>query len=262
MRETVKYMRKPITTGILAAAVLLASCSTPAKLGYLRDLDYNVPAEAVPAPELRLKVDDRLSIQVFSEELELATPFNATGIAVEGETASLLSSTYGVDARGDIDFPILGELHVEGKTLKEVQNEIAAEIIRRGYIKEPVVKADLVNFNVYVLGELGQTEIPVEGNTINLLQVLSSLSNETENAKIPDVMVIRTENGERTAYSVDLQSRDLFYSPVFYLQQNDVVYVKPRGARLSSEGNVFLQVLTPIISAVSSVAYMLLWTSR
>ena len=255
-------MRRPLWLKLLAVALLLASCSTPAKLGYLRDLDYNIPETARPAPELRLKVDDRISIQVFSEELELAAPFNATGLAVEGETASLLTATYGVDARGDIDFPVLGELHVEGKTLKEVQNEIAAEIIRRGYIKEPVVKAELVNFRIYVLGQLGQSEITVEGNSINLLQVMSQLSNQTENAKIPDVMVIRTENGERMAYTVNLQSKDLFNSPVFYLQQNDVIYVKIRGAQLSSEGSLFLQVVTPVLSAISSVAYMLLWTSR
>ena len=255
-------MKRPLRFAIGTAVVLLAACSTPNKLGYLRDLDYNVPESARPAPELRLKVDDRISVQVFSEELELAAPFNAIGLAVEGETASLLTSSYGVDARGDIDFPVLGELHVEGKTLKEVQNEIAAEIIRRGYIKEPVVKAEIVNFNVYVLGELGQMEIPVEGNSINLLQVLSSLSNQTESAKIPDVMVIRTVNGERMAHTVNLQSKSLFDSPVFYLQQNDVVYVKPRGARLSNEGSVFLQILTPIISSASAIAYMLLWTSR
>lgn len=247
----------------LAAVVLLAACSTPAKLGYLRDLDYNVPETVRPAPELRLKVDDRISIQVFSEELELAAPFNVAGLAVEGEAAALLSSTYGVDARGDIDFPILGEIHVEGKTLKEVQNEISAEIVRRGYIKEPVVKADLVNFNVYVLGEFGPTPIHVDGNSINLLQVLAQImSNRTADAKIPDVMVIRTVEGERMAYSVNLQSKSLFDSPVFYLEQNDVVYIKPRGARLSSEGSAFLQVLSPVISSVSALAYMLLWTSR
>ena len=106
---------------ILAAGLLLVSCSTPEKLGYLRDLEYDVPYEAIPAPELRLKVDDRISIQVFSEEMELAAPFNPGSVIGDNGTGSLLSATYGVDARGDIDFPVLGTMHVEGKTLDQLQ---------------------------------------------------------------------------------------------------------------------------------------------
>lgn len=255
-------MKTKISIWILAAGVLLASCSTPAKTGLLRDLDYNIPEEAIPAPELRLKMDDRISIQVFSEQLELAAPFNTAGVQIEGDASTLLSATYGVDARGDIEFPILGTLHVEGKTLNEVQKMIADEIARRGYIKDPVVKAELENFTITVLGELGQMVIPVEGNSMNLLQVMAQLSNDLETAKLPDVMVIRTVDGKREAYRVDFQSKDIYNSPVFYLQQNDIVYVKPRGLKLSNGGDLFLKILSPTISAVSAIAYMLLWSSR
>ncbi|MBP5337509.1 MAG: polysaccharide biosynthesis/export family protein [Bacteroidales bacterium] len=255
-------MKTKISIWILAAGVLLASCSTPAKTGLLRDLDYNIPEEAIPAPELRLKMDDRISIQVFSEQLELAAPFNTAGVQIEGDASSLLSATYGVDARGDIEFPILGTLHVEGKTLNEVQKMIADEIAQRGYIKDPVVKAELENFTVTVLGELGQMVIPVEGNSMNLLQVMAQLSNDLETAKLPDVMVIRTVDGKREAYRVDFQSKDIYNSPVFYLQQNDIVYVKPRGLKLSNGGDLFLKILSPTISAVSAIAYMLLWSAR
>ena len=243
--------------------VLLAACSSPAKISYLRDLEYNVPFDARPAPELRLKVDDRISIQVFSEQMELAAPFNAAGVQIEGDSGSMLSSTYGVDARGNIDFPILGEIPVEGKTLDEVQTEIADEIDRRGYIKTPVVKAELENFTVTVIGEMGAQIIPVEGNTITILQVLAQInSTDTETAKIPDVMVVRTEKGQREAYTINLQTKELDNSPVFYLQQNDLVYVKPRGVKLSSGGDVFLKYFTPAMSAVTTLLYVLLLTNR
>lgn len=258
------YMNKLTKLMLLpAVGVLLAACSTPKKLSYLRDLEYNVPFDARPAPELRLKVDDRISIQVFSEQMELAAPFNAAGVQMEGDTGSVLSSTYGVDARGNIDFPILGELHVEGKTLNEVQKEISAEITHRGYIKEPVVKAELENFTVTVIGEMGAQIIPVEGNSITILQVLAQInSTETEGAKLPDVAVVRTENGKRQAYSINLQSKALYDSPVFYLQQNDLVYVKPRGTRLSNGGDVFLKFFTPAISSLSSILYIIALTNR
>ena len=248
---------------LLLAAVLLLplSCSTPAKIGYLRDMEYNVPYAAQSAPELRLKVDDRISVQVFSEEMALAAPFNAGGLAA-GSDSTGLASTYGVDARGNIEFPVLGQLHVEGMTLAEVNKLIAAEIISRGYIKEPVVKTELENFTITVLGDPSPQVLPVEGNSINLLEVVAQAGGTTEYTKIADIMVIRTEDGQRTAYTVNLQQKDLYDSPVFWLQQNDVVYLKPRGLKLSGGGDVFLKIFSPAIAAISSIAYMLLWTAR
>lgn len=258
------YMNKLIKLMLLPAfGVLLVACSSPRKLSYLRDLEYNVPFDARPAPELRLKVDDRISIQVFCDQPELAAPFNAAGVQIESEGGTLLSTTYGVDARGNIDFPILGELHVEGKTLNEVQKEISAEITRRGYIKEPVVKAELENFTITVIGEMGASILPVEGSSITILQVLAQIeSKDTESAKIPDVAVVRTEDGKRQAYSINLQSKSLYDSPVFYLQQNDLVYVKPRGLKLSSGGDVFLKFFTPAISSLSSILYIIALMNR
>lgn len=243
---------------LLTAIVLSTACSTPSKLGLLRDLEYNVPMKATPAPELKLKVGDRVSIQVFSVDEELAAPFNSS----TGGAGSALSSTYGVDARGEIDFPVLGKVHVEGKTMNEVQDEIAAEIVARGYIKEPVVKMDLENFTITVLGETGKNVLPIEGTSVNILEVISRSGGTTEYSKIPEVVVVRTENGERTAYAIDLQSKELYDSPVFWLQQDDLVYVQPRGVRLSSGGDLFLKIMSPSVAAISAVAYMLLWSSR
>ena len=256
MNKRIKLMLLP------AVGVLLAACSTPGKITYLRDLDYNVPEVARPAPELRLKVDDRISIQVFCEQTELAAPFNSAGVQIESEGGSLLSTTYGVDARGNIDFPILGELHVEGKTLNEVQKDISTEITRRGYIKDPVVKAELENFTVTVIGQLGQKIIPVEGSSLNLIQLLAQLEGELLSAKIPDVMVIRTENGMRQAYQVSFQTKELYNSPVYYLQQNDVIYVKPRGVRLSNGGDLFLKYFSPLVSAISSSILIILYLRK
>ena len=248
----------------MAVILLLPlSCSSPAKIGYLRDMEYYVPMQAQPAPELKLKVDDRISIQVFSEEPELAAPFNASvSGSKESAAGSLLSSTYGVDPFGNIDFPVLGTIHVEGKTINQVKKEMAAEIIRRGYIKEPVIKIELENFTVTIVGETATSVMPVDGGSINILQVIAASGGTEEKAKIPDIMVVRTENGQRMAYTINLQSKDLFDSPVFWLQQNDLVYVKPRGLRLSTGGDLFLKIFSPAIAAVSSVAYMLLWTAR
>lgn len=249
---------------LLAMVVLPAACATPARTNYLRDFGYDEVLEAKPAPELKLKVGDEVSIQVFSVDPDLSAPFNAgAGLAAGGSVEASLSSDYLVDARGNIDFPVLGELHVEGKTLAEVKKQIAGEITRRGYIQEPVVKVDLQNFTITVLGNTSQSVMDVEGNSINILQLVAKAGGIAgETADIRDVMVIRTENGKRKAYSVNLQKKELFDSPVFYLQQNDVVYIKPRGARLTSDGDLFLKWFSPIVSSLSTISYLLLWLSR
>jgi len=244
--------------------VLPVSCTTPARIGYLRDLEYNTEYAARPAPELKLKVDDQIAIQVYSVDPELSAPFNTgAGLTTGSGIEASMSSSYTVDGEGNIDFPVLGNIYVEGKTLAEVRKIIADEIARRGYIREPVVKASLENFTITILGQTGQSVMPVKGNSINILQVIAEAGGiAAETAKINDIMVVRTENGERKAYTLNLQTKNLYESPVFYLQQNDLVYVKPRGLRMSNAGDLFLKIFSPAISAVSAIAYMLLWSSR
>lgn len=249
----------------MALVALTASCTTPAKIAYLRDLQYDTPYLAKPAPELRIQADDKISIQVFSANAELAAPFNVGGSIVDetGQaSASNTTSTYTVDKRGEIVFPVLGTMRVQGKTLNEVKEWVSSEIIRLGYIREPIVNVEMENFSITVLGETGQSVMPVQGNSINILQVIARSGGTTEFSKIPDVMVIRTEEGVRMAYSINLQSKDLFDSPVFYLRQNDIVYVKPRGFRTSNSLNAVMSALSPLMTAATAISTILILAKR
>lgn len=238
---------------LLAALVLPVSCSTPGYYAYLRDLEYEAPELAKPAPELRLQVEDRVRIQVLSTDPLLAAPFNMSSGMIDGEGQRTTSSSYTVDKLGNIDFPVLGTLHVEGKTLKELKDEIAGEIVSLGYIREPLVRVELENFSITVIGQMGQSILPVEGSSINILQVLARTNGANEYTNLQDVMVIRTEEGERIAHSINLQSKSLFDSPVYYLQQNDVVYVKPRGLRRSTTLSAIMSAFTPILTLGSTL---------
>lgn len=256
---------KGIISWLFAAAfvVLTVSCTTPAKIAYLRDMQYDTPYLAKQAPELRLQVDDKISIQVYSTDPELAAPFNV-GNGLVGESGQAFSSAtnYTVDKHGDIQFPVLGTMHVQGKTLNEIKEWVSSEIIRLGYIREPIVNVEMENFSITVLGETGQNVLPVQGSSINILQVLARSGGTTQYSKIPDVMVIRTEEGVRMAYSINLQSKDLFDSPVFYLRQNDIVYVKPRGFRTSSSISAVMSALSPIMTAATAISTILILAKR
>ena len=236
--------------------LMLAGCTTPRTLGYLLDMEYNHDYPAKPAPELRAQVEDRLSIQVLSENAQLSAPFNSllTLTDIANQTAQQPVLTYVVDREGNIDFPVLGKLHVEGRTLKEIESLIAGEIIARGYIKEPVVNASLDNFQVTVIGGSRSGILDIKDRSFNILQALARANTGVnEQVNIKEVTVIRTENGVRTAYSVNLQKKALFESPVFYLQQNDIIYYKPKVFRMSQPAGAFIGFIGTITGFASFI---------
>jgi polysaccharide export outer membrane protein len=246
----------------LALLMVLASCTTPRTLGYLLDMEYNHDYPARPAPELKMQKEDRLSIQVLSENAELSAPFNTmlTLTDLANQTMQQPVLTYVVDREGNIDFPVLGKLHVEGLTLDEIEKMIADEIMARGYIKQPVVNAELDNFSVTIIGGARSTTLDIQGHSLNILQALARANTQTdEQVNIKEVTVIRTENGIRTAYAINLQKNELFESPVFYLQQNDIIYYKPKIYRMSQIATNFLGFFTSITSFASLIlAYLAL----
>ena len=249
---------------VIALLLMLASCTTPRTLGYLLDMEYNKDYPAMPAPELKMQKEDRLSIQVLSEKAELSAPFNTmlTLTDLANQTAKQPVLTYVVDREGNIDFPVLGKLHVEGLTLKEIEQMISDEIVSRGYIKQPVINAELDNFQIAVIGGSGGGILQIQGHSFNLLQAIARINGATTNEQIniKEVTVIRTENGIRTAYCVNMQKKDLFDSPVFYLQQNDVIYYKPKIYRLSQPANAFIGFFGTITGFASLILSYLAFT--
>lgn len=248
-------MKSPIKLSLLALVLSVSACVTPSQITYIKDMEYGKEYPAKPAPELRVQQMDRLSIHVYSSDPALATPFNVGAIIQDG-VGTTREASYVVDAEGNIDFPVLGTIPVEGMTLREVQTNITNRIINSGYIREPVVSVNLQNFTVTLIKYGNTDRITVSGRSINLLQLVAPVQGE----KIKEVEVIRTENGVRKAYTVDFQTIEMFDSPVFYLQQNDIVYVKPARWMRSQTGNAIRQSITMIMSFVNVASNILVWT--
>ena len=250
---------------ILAVAALLslASCGSYKKLTYLQDMEVLTTYDVKEQPHVLIGVNDKLRIVVTCQEPTLAAPFNlSTGVfsvnPETGESVTKLSSEaesgYVVDNNGDIDFPVIGLVKAEGLTLEGLREDLIDKIIETKYIKDPIVLVEFMNFQFTVLGEANPGNYNVPNGHINLLEALALAGDLKPSAKRDDVWVIRTENGQRMVYSVDMRSKDLFESPAFNIQQNDIIYVKPLKSVKDADATKRSSVITTVISALSTVS--------
>lgn len=225
---------------IVAASVLvLGSCSTPRQISYFQDLRPGESELALAAPtEIRIQPKDKLSILVNSQDSRLSNLFNLPIVSqqIGQENSSNTSrgiSGYTVDSKGDIDFPVLGALHVQGMTREEMAAYIKKELQSHDLVKDPVVTVEFMNFSINVMGEVNNPgRYNIDKDNLTLLDALSRAGDLTIYGKREKVLVLRNENGTQRVYGVNLCSADhLYSSPVYYLQQNDVVYVEPNDTK-------------------------------
>lgn len=214
-------------------------------------------------------LDDRLTITVSSRSPELAIPFNSNGGVYAVNNNGLIDETstqtrktsYRVDKDGDINFPILGKLHVVGLTANGVQDLVRSKIIEGKYIKDPLVTMEFDNFKYTVLGEVGHTgTFTVSNGRITLLEAIANAGDLTANANNRRVLVYREENGIRKMYVHDIRNNDIFYSPCYNLQQNDLVYVEPRKHK-SSGNNPAMGIVSLVVSIISAIA-TIMWATK
>jgi hypothetical protein len=215
--------------------VLLAACSAPKEVLYLQDISL-IKEEAIDKSyEVIIHKDDLLAIIVNNKDPELALPFNMPLVSYQigGQNVSQQRLVgYLVNQDGNIDFPILGEIHVEGLTRMQATELIKKRLIEEELIKDPIVTVQFLNFKVSVIGEVGRPgTFDISGDRITLLEALSMAGDLTIYGRRDRVAVIREKDGKRSILYHDLRSSDIFQSPCYYLQQNDIVYVEPNNAK-------------------------------
>lgn len=223
---------------VIVFLFVLASCKTYEKINYMQDVGVDTPVEVSVNQGIRIQPQDMLSIVVSSKTPELAMIFNLPVVSYQAgsEVVSGAGSQrllgYVVDNNGEIDFPVLGKIKVAGLTRWEVQEYIKKTIIDAGLMKDLVVTVEFMNFKISIMGEVNSPgTYTINGDKVTLLEALSMARDLTIYGKRDGVYVVREENGVRTTYNVDLRSVSLFDSPVYYLRQNDVVYVEPNKVR-------------------------------
>lgn len=228
-------------SGLLAALLIfiVTGCSTPKEIAYFQDLKPGeTEMDITDATEITIRPKDELSILVNSQDSRLTNLFNlpiiSQQVGVENSSsASRGLSGYTVDTNGDIDFPVLGKIHVQGMTREQIAEKIKSELTAQDLVKDPVVTVKFMNLTVSVMGEVNNPgRYSIDKDEVTILDALSMAGDLTIYGKREKVMVLRKENGKQHVYGVNLCSADHVYtSPVYYLKQNDVVYVEPNDTK-------------------------------
>ena len=225
----------------VAIATAFVSCNpeTYKKINYLQDINDDTSMSMAVNNGIIIQPQDQLSIIVTSRDPKMAVPFNLS--VSNFYTGSELSSSGGanqritgyiVDNAGDINFPSLGTIHVSGLNRWELQDLIRSRLSETGLLKDAVVTVEFLNFKVSVLGEVtAPGTYNVTGDKITILQALALARDLTIYGQRDNVRVIREQNGKRQIYVLNLTDSNIFSSPGYYLQQNDVVYVTPSKVR-------------------------------
>lgn len=221
-----KKMLKAATGLFLTLLVLsISSCGTSKDLVYMQNDSYDQSEDILNINKIRVQPQDKLSIVVSCKETELASLFNLKRSQESGDSRQSLA--YTVDESGDISFPVFGNIHVAGLTRTEISEYIANRLIKDNLITDPVVLVEFDNLHFSVLGAISSPgNYDITNDRITLLEALAMAGDLTPNGE-REIIVIREQDGKRIKHKVDLRNKDIFNSPVYYIQQNDVIYVKP-----------------------------------
>lgn len=230
-------IRKVLEAAALTLLLTATSCTGIQDITYMQDAVYGREEIVTESRPIRVQPHDKISIVVSCKEPELARLFNLVQttnlVGQDGEQKSQSQghvSVYTVDDKGDIEFPVLGKVHIAGLTRDEISGKLSEELIKGKWVSDPVVTVEYANLHFSVVGEVkAPGTYAITNDRITLLEAISRAGDLTPYGE-REVTVIREKDGKRIKYLVDLRDNSMFESPAYYLQQNDVVYVKPNGA--------------------------------
>lgn len=255
-------MRNYIRSYIVIVLLLpvFCACVNSKKIAYFSNLqDSEVPPQLMGLEQV-IQKNDLLHISVSSLNPEASRIFNIANFSgIQSpriESGNYQIYGYMVNENGDIQFPMLGTIRAAGISKKALQEYITLDLKNRKLLLDPIVDIRFLNFKVTVLGEVGKpTVINVPNEKITLLEAIGLAGDLTIFGKRDNVLLIRETDGKKIIKRLDLNSKDLLSSPYYYLQSNDVVYVEPNKAKVSSasQSKMWLPVVFSGLSMVAIV---------
>lgn len=261
-----------LASAAFVCAILLTGCSAPKKVPYLVDAE-TIPRESLAAvstvKDPIFVQGDLLNICIYASDPTAVAQFNkgqyltpegaisktSNNTNTAGTSTTSLTDYYLVDAEGNIDYPVIGRIHIAGKTKEQLAREIKDAIYPR-YIKiEPTIDIRLMNFRVTILGQVKSPGVYQSDNErMNILEALAKAGDLDIRGDRENVLLYRTNaDGTREVHRLNLHDKSLLLSPYFNLQQNDFIYITPNRSAAASAWQMH-QGWTTAISVVSGLA--------
>ncbi len=234
----------------------LTSCYTKKDVVYFQNAKNFETIVDTDTFKAKLKIGDILGINISTKNLEVTRPYNL--VESTGSQGGQLID-YLVDSEGNIDYPVLGKIKLLGLTVEEAKQLLKKKFEEGDLLKNPVVIIRIKNYRVTMMGWVNSPGVyPISGERISILEAITMAGDLQINGKRKDVLVIRDFNGTKTYTEIDLTSKEVFNSPVYYLTQNDIVYVKPnKGGISSASGDSRIGLISSIAGIVVSIAILL-----
>lgn len=211
---------------------------------------------------LIFKTDDLIYIDVNSADVESLKPFMKEDLTGGNQVPGYINGIsakggYLIDFNGNINFPLIGQVKIGGLSRSDATLLIQTKL--RDYIIDAIVTLRIQNFKITILGDVkvpGTYNIPNE--RLTLIEALGLAGDLNITGVRNNILVIREENGIKKEFRIDLTKNDIFASPVYYLNQNDVVYVEPNRAKrntsiVSSTAGIFISVASLVITTINVI---------
>lgn len=248
---------------LIIAAVTAVSCVTQKQLTYLHDADASkvdsINAKYSPRTEHVIRPGDALTVFVSALDKEAVAPYNLPTVIYAAPGSNQVQTTpmlqyYVVDAAGYIEMPVLGKLQVGGLSRPEAEEEIRKVLSRQ--VIDPTVRVSVVGAKVSVLGEVNRpSQVSMPSGRMTIFDALAAAGDLTPYGRRDNVLITREVNGKLELARLNLGNADIYTSPYYFLQQNDVVYVSPNKVRAigSTNSGLWLSVVSTALSAATII---------
>lgn len=235
----------------------------------MKNIEQTAIQTSIQTSTFTIQPGDQLMISVTAKDNDVVKPFNqnysssdisqyslpSSNLPVQGQL-SVTGPSYLVDSKGNIQYPILGELSTSGKTIEQFRDMLRERL--KQYVKDPGVNVKNTNFKVTVLGEVNKTGtylIP-DGQSMTILGMLGMAGDLTIYGQRKNLLVIRNIDGNTTKEYIDLTNAELINSPFYYVKQNDVIYVSPNNTRKNSsvygpQTGIFISIASVVVGLLA-----------
>ena len=234
------------------AAFMAVSCTAPKDVIYFEDATQFETLINDNPSTTKFKVDDLVSVHISTLDPEASAPFNLYRGAEEGGIRPE-QVNYLVDKNGEIDFPVIGKVKIVGLSPSETRELLRVKLA--DYLKDPIINIRIRNFTVTVLGSVNRPgTYDVNGEQITIMEALGLAGDINIKGRRDNIMVIRDFDGTKVYNRINLNRKDALKSPVYYLTQNDVVYVEPNksgktASNLDQRSSIAVSIISVLITS-------------